>query len=440
MELFLISTLLILTISYFYFLLKPKHNNATQNLPLPPGHVYWPLKLFETLDYLSKAKTDTIHKFFAERKDKYSRKLFKTSHLGQNMVFLCGPEANKFLFANDYKLVRSWWPDTFLKVFENAGDEMTMEQVMRARKQFLSFFNEPEALARHVGITDEVVKDHFRKFWDDFDQVTVAPLARKLTFAVSCRLLADIRDRETLEKLLPSMGSIVDALFAMPINLPGTKFNRAIKESRKAREIFLDIIKQRKIELFEKKKKSESNDILSRMLLENYRDGEEVSDIVLAKNLVALLSSAYDNPSLVIVSIVKTLAELPEIYDKVRREQLEIAKSKGPEEHLSMEDIKRMKYSTNVLNETLRLEPPASGTFREALTDFSYEGFRIPKGWKIHWSVCTQQIETQNTFQTQRSLIHQDLKEMSQKCHTHMYHLEEVITHVLVKILQNYRY
>lgn len=62
---------------------------------------------------------------------------------------------------------------------------------------------------------------------------------------------------------------------------------------------------------------------------------------------------------------------------------MEIANSKAQGESLNWRDIQKMKYSRNVAYEVLRLSAPFLGAFRVAISDFTYQGFLIPKGFKV---------------------------------------------------------
>ncbi|KAL4277843.1 hypothetical protein GQ457_03G042860 [Hibiscus cannabinus] len=359
-------------------------SNYASDPNLPPGKMGLPL-IGESIEFLLTGRRGHPEKFLNDRMEKYSSKIFKTSIFGEPMAVVCGATGNKFLFSNENKLVTSWWPDSVYKIFPSSEQTSSKEEAIKMRKMVSHIFK-PEALQRYIGMMDTIAQRHFESSWEGKREITVFPLAKRFTFWVACKVFVSIDDPNHVAKFADPFNALAAGLFTVPINLPGTPFRRGIDAAKTIRKELMAIIKQRKMDLADKKA-TPNQDILSHMLLATDEDGQYTNELNVADKILGLLIGGHDTVTAAIVFIVKYLAELPNIRNEVYKEQMEIVGSKEEGELLNWEDIQKMKYSWNVACEVMRLTPPLQGAFREAITDFTFAGFSVPKGWKLHWNV-----------------------------------------------------
>ncbi|KAI4377573.1 hypothetical protein MLD38_015177 [Melastoma candidum] len=365
------------------FLIFYRHSSQFSRPNLPPGRPGLPF-LGETLQFLRSGWNGHPEKFIFDRIQRYSADVFKTSILAEPVAIFCGSAGNKFLFSNENKLVTAWWPESINKVFPSSLQTSSKEEAKKMRKM-LPQFMKPEALQRYIGIMDHIARWHFSMGWEGKDEVIVFPLAKRYTFWLACRLFVSVEDPEHVAKFADPFNVLASGIFSVPVDLPGTPLNKAKHASNFIRKELRAIIKQRKIDLAEGKATA-TQDILSHMLLATDDEGKHLNELDIADKILGLLVGGHDTASAACTFIVKYLAELPHVYDGVYNEQMEIARSKAPGELLNWDDLQKMRYSWNVACEVMRLAPPLQGAFREALNDFIFNGFSIPKGWKLYWS------------------------------------------------------
>ncbi|KAI9196842.1 hypothetical protein LWI28_027482 [Acer negundo] len=378
MEFLMILSITLLVSTFFTYLL---FNNKPKNLP--PGKMGWPY-IGESLEFVNSGLKGEPEKFIFDRIAKFSSQVFKTSVLLQPTVVVCGPAANKFLFSNENKLVNVWFPDAVKKILPTTAQTSTYVEAKRLRMMLPNFLK-PEALLTYISMMDSIAQKHFVSGWEGKKEVTVFPLTKRYTFLVACKVFLSIDDPEHVATFADPFDVLAAGLNTIPVDLPGTPFRRSIKAANELRKRLVHIIKQRKIEL-EENKASPTQDVLSHMLSVTDENGQPMTEIYIADKIIALLIAGHDTASAVLTCILKFLSQLPHIYSEVLKEQMEIAESKKPGELLNWDDLQKMKYTWNVANEAMRLAPPSRGTFREAITNFNFSGFSIPKGWKLLWS------------------------------------------------------
>lgn len=162
---------------------------------------------------------------------------------------------------------------------------------------------------------------------------------------------------------------------SMPINLPGTLFHKSMKARRQLGQMVANIISSRR------QRNAEASDLLA-----SFMDSKEaLTDAQIADNIIGVIFAARDTTASVLTWIVKYLAENPNVLKAVTEEQMEIIKSKEEDgdKSLTWADTKRMPFTCKVIQETMRVASILSFTFREAVEDVEYQGYLIPKGWKV---------------------------------------------------------
>ncbi|KAM7249983.1 hypothetical protein ACFE04_021866 [Oxalis oulophora] len=366
-------------------LLFSRKRKSEDAKPLPPGSLGLPF-VGETLKFLY----GKPEKFVSDRMQKYSPDIFKTKILGEKTVVICGPNGHKFLFSNEEKLFTAFRPHSMQKLFfSNQAQVVAPVQVTResdSKRLRSTGFLKPEALVHYLGKMESITQQHLHNDWEGKDVVQVFPLAKRLTLTLACRFFLGTDDPQRIARLVSYFDDVTLGLHSIPLNFPGTAFRKADKAAASIRKDLKILIKEKKAALATG---TPMQDILSHVIAFTNPSGQSRPEDDIADKITGLLIAGYSTVATAITFFMKYVGERPEIYQKILAEQTHVAESKKAGELLNWDDLNKMKYSWNVLYEVMRLTPPLQGTFREALTEFTYAGYTIPKGWKIYWTVSS---------------------------------------------------
>lgn len=123
-----------------------------------------------------------------------------------------------------------------------------------------------------------------------------------------------------------------------------------------------------------------SVDFLQSMLQrDSYPPDEKLDDTEIMDNLLTLILSGMSTTPAAMMWSVKFLDDIREVQDRLREEQLSLARNKKEGASLTLEDVKNMAYGLKVVKETLRMSNIVLWYPRVALNDCKIEGFEIKK-------------------------------------------------------------
>ncbi|XP_024976756.1 abscisic acid 8'-hydroxylase 4 isoform X2 [Cynara cardunculus var. scolymus] len=357
---------LVALISYIFI-----RRNRRDMAKLPPGSLGWPY-IGETLQLYSQDP----NVFFANKQKRYGE-IFKTHILGCPSIMLASPEAARFVLVTQAHLFKPTYPKSKenligpLALFFHQGEYHT--RLRKLVQGSLSLDN-----LRGLVSDIEAISVSTLNSWTDGHIVNTFYEMKKLSFEVG--ILAIFGHLGTSQKeQLKRNYSIVDKGYnSFPTKLPGTPFKKAIMARRQLQKILSELISKRK------EKTSIEKDLLGCLLNSKDEKGEILSEDQIADNIIGVLFAAQDTTASAMTWILKYLHDHPKLLETVKGEQKLIHQLNDEANlQLTWTQTRNMPITHKVILESLRMASIISFTFREAVTDVEYKGFRIPKGWKV---------------------------------------------------------
>ncbi|GMY10913.1 abscisic acid 8'-hydroxylase 2 [Fagus crenata] len=342
----------------------PKHKR------LPPGSMGWPY-IGETL----KLYTENPNSFFSNRQKRYGD-IFKTHILGCPCVMISSPEAVRLVLVSRAHLFKPTYPPSKEKMigpeaifFHQGAYHSRLKKLVQA-----SFL--PSAIRGTVSEIENIVL----KLIPTWNNCTICTLQEMKRYAFDVAMISALGDQHDLE--MEGIKNLYQCLEkgynSMPLDLPGTPFRKAMK----ARKLLNEALRR----LIEKRRESgkHGGGLLGVFLGAEDEKHNQFSVAQIADNIIGVIFAAHDTTASVLTWVLKYLHDNVNLLEAVTKEQEEIQRKLFEANRgLTWDDTRRMPLTGRVIQETLRSASILSFTFREAVQDVEFEGYFIPKGWKV---------------------------------------------------------
>ncbi|KAL3518163.1 hypothetical protein ACH5RR_020752 [Cinchona calisaya] len=345
-------------------------NSSAKRRRLPPGSMGWPY-IGETL----KLYTQNPNSFFSTRQKRYGD-IFKTHILGCPCVMISSPEAAKVVLVSQAHLFKPTYPPSKEKMigpealfFHQGAYHSMLKKLVQA-----SFL--PSVIKESVPQVEGIVL----KFLPSWENNTINTLQEMKKYAFDVAIYSAFGD--TLEVEVKGIKRLYHWLEkgynSMPLDFPGTPFHQAMK----ARKVLTETLKT--LILKRRERGNHGGGLLGMLLRAKDHKFNNLTDSQIADNIIGVIFAAHDTTASVLTWVLKYLHDNPRVIEAVTREQEEIRRIRIESNRgLKWEDTRQMPLTSRVIQETLRSASILSFTFREAVQDVEFQGYLIPRGWKV---------------------------------------------------------
>jgi cytochrome P450 len=300
------------------------------------------------------------------------------------VVMMLGPEANHFMTVSHAHLFQ-WREGSMGDLIPLLGDGLLTidgDYHRRARRIMLPAFHRERIAASYGTMAEET--ERALTGWDDGDVVDVYHWARRLTLRIAMRALFGLDPDEE------GRGAQAAIDFERALSFYGTDFAVRIMRGPRtpwrrmqAARHALDRIVYAEIDRRRRRPDPERTDVLSMLIEATDEDGSRLSDREVRDQVMTLLFAGHDTSTSTISFLLYELARHPAALARVLEEQDRVLGGRTPTAAELTGELPELEM---VLDETLRLYPPAWVGPRRALDSFSFGGFEVPEGAYVNYS------------------------------------------------------
>jgi cytochrome P450 len=336
-----------------------KEIHKVSEKPLPPGNLGLP--------FIGEPPRILSNDYLLSQYKKYGS-VFKTRVLGRNIAVFMGAEANRFVLQNGMKYFawRDGWPPTFVEMLGESLFVQDGEEHRSKRRLIMPAFHR-QALHNYLSTMEAIARRTSEK-WERIGRFRFLEQNKQFTFEIASTLLMGQAPND-LERLSKLFVTLTQGFLTVPLKWAWTPYGKALS-ARRELMAYIDraILEHRQ---------NPKQDALGLLMETRDEDGKSLSNEELQSQTLLLLFAGHETSASMLSSLAMVLPKHPHVWEKLRAEQASLNLG----ESLTMDDIRKMTYLDQVLQETERLYPPVPAGFRGVVEEFEFKGYRVPKGW-----------------------------------------------------------